>query len=409
MTMPFSAAAAATPEAHATLDTHAAPDHGIYSYSTEVEFMMKTTASNAPTILSLILAKLVVDEPTIVFNNADNKRIHQSELLTDKANFNEVFSTTSFAGRLTYRFEVQSDRHSSHPIKLGVWDILQQHGVYFKKSTAPVKKILLSMMGFWVNVQPSFASSFVFRPEIIESIQKLYNDTPELLEKLNLALKFNEPDIYLERRKLNASFHDADGTTSNIATEAFVIYANVDNSARATALITCIPTLKTPSSPLSPLFIPIELKYQNPKQFGDYLAKQNNFLNQHWNIAIIRVVGLPWTTKKPVNRHLLQYQKPRRRLLMRPHPSYPRFGKMEYFMQQRKPPYIYHWIDEHLLSLWQTIPIELPEIATFPTPERLSKGGTARGSSLSVASGLTDASPVADYMKTLHITLRSLL
>jgi hypothetical protein len=30
MTMPFSAAAA--------LDAHAAPDHGVYSYSTEVEF-----------------------------------------------------------------------------------------------------------------------------------------------------------------------------------------------------------------------------------------------------------------------------------------------------------------------------------------------------------------------------------
>jgi hypothetical protein len=55
MTMPFSAAAAAA------LNAHAAPDHGVYSYSTEAEFMMKTTASNAPAILSLILTKLVLD------------------------------------------------------------------------------------------------------------------------------------------------------------------------------------------------------------------------------------------------------------------------------------------------------------------------------------------------------------
>jgi hypothetical protein len=88
MTMPFSAASTAA------LDAHAAPDHGVYSYSTEVEFMMKTTASNAPAILSLMLAELILDEPTIVFNNADNKRIHQSELPTNKATFDEVFSTT---------------------------------------------------------------------------------------------------------------------------------------------------------------------------------------------------------------------------------------------------------------------------------------------------------------------------
>jgi hypothetical protein len=63
---------------------------------------------------------------------------------------------------------------------------------------------------------------------------------------------------------------------------------------------------------------------------------------------------------------------------------------------------ICNWVDEHLVTVWQIIPLDLPEIATFPTPERLSKGRRAQGSSLLVASGLTDASPIADYMNTLE-------
>jgi hypothetical protein len=66
MTMSFSAAAAAA------LDAPDAPNHGIYSYSTTVEFLMRSNASQAPVILSLILVKLVLDEPTIVFNAAGN-------------------------------------------------------------------------------------------------------------------------------------------------------------------------------------------------------------------------------------------------------------------------------------------------------------------------------------------------
>jgi hypothetical protein len=62
MTMPFSAAAA--------LDATSAPTHGLYSCSTEVECLMKSNADKAPAILSLILAKLVLDERSIAVYNA---------------------------------------------------------------------------------------------------------------------------------------------------------------------------------------------------------------------------------------------------------------------------------------------------------------------------------------------------
>jgi hypothetical protein len=179
MTMHFSAAAA--------LDATSAPTHGLYAYSTEVKFLMKSNANKAPAILSLIFAKLVLDEPSIVMYDATKACISQAEMPTDKASFDNIFSVTSSAGRLTCRFEIQSDRRTFHRIKMGVWEILQKHGVYFKKSAAPVKKISLSMMGFWVNVHPSFASSHVFRAEICASCKDNYKNDTALLDTLHLC------------------------------------------------------------------------------------------------------------------------------------------------------------------------------------------------------------------------------
>jgi hypothetical protein len=161
--------------------------------------------------------------------NASN----QAEMPLDKSTFDEIFSTTLASGRLTCRFEIQSERHTFHSIKMGTWDILQKYGVFFKKSAAPVKKISLAMVGFWVNAHPSFASAHVFRAEICDSIQDNYNNNDNLLEKFKLDRKYNEPEIYLERRKLTAPFHSPDGTTSSIETEAFVTFANADDLNRA--------------------------------------------------------------------------------------------------------------------------------------------------------------------------------
>jgi hypothetical protein len=86
---------------------------------------MKSNANKAPAILSLIFAKLVLDEPSIVMYNATKARISHAEMPTDKPSFDNIFSVTSSAGRLTCRFEIQFDRRMFHPIKMGVWEILQ--------------------------------------------------------------------------------------------------------------------------------------------------------------------------------------------------------------------------------------------------------------------------------------------
>jgi hypothetical protein len=63
-------------------------------------------------------------------------------------------------------------------------------------------------------------------------------------------------------------------------------------------------------------------------------------------------------------------------------------------------------MDANLVDLWHSIPgkEESPTMITFPVPTGLSKGRTASSDS-SVASGLTDASPVEDYFRTLEQNL----
>jgi hypothetical protein len=58
---------------------------------------------------------------------------------------------------------------------------------------------------------------------------------------------------------------------------------------------------------------------------------------------------------------------------------------------------ITNWIDKHLVDIWSKIPLDLPPFDAFSTPERLSRNRIAH----SVASGLTDASPVSHYLQSL--------
>jgi hypothetical protein len=58
---------------------------------------------------------------------------------------------------------------------------------------------------------------------------------------------------------------------------------------------------------------------------------------------------------------------------------------------------ITQWIDENLHARWSAIPLAMPSFAAFPSPTRLSRNRV----SSSVASGLTDDSPVSRYLKSL--------
>jgi hypothetical protein len=58
---------------------------------------------------------------------------------------------------------------------------------------------------------------------------------------------------------------------------------------------------------------------------------------------------------------------------------------------------IVQWLDDHLVEIWNQIPLELPEYADVPVPERLS---ARRRSFNTVSSGLTNASPVSHFLQS---------
>jgi hypothetical protein len=105
--------------------------------------------------------------------------------------------------------------------------------------------------------------------------------------------------IYLDRRKVSSQFHYPDGTTSILNTEAFVTYAGSNDLHRSKVMLTMLSSFLTPELPTSPTFIPMELKYKDPKKFGEYVAKQNNFLNHHRNLTIVGIVPKAIDFKSP--------------------------------------------------------------------------------------------------------------
>jgi hypothetical protein len=81
-------------------------------------------------------------------------------------------------------------------------------------------------------------------------------------------------------------------------------------------------------------------------------------------------------------------------------------GKWNIYSKKASHHDICAWLDENLVNCWSQLPGKdiFPVITPFLIPERLSKGRQA-SSANSVASGLTNASPVHGYFRTLERNL----
>jgi hypothetical protein len=114
-----------------------------------------------------------LDDADIVFIDGTRLSITVNDF-TSKDAFDGVFCTTTAAGKLSCKFEIQSERSSFHAIKIGVRDILQKHQIWFKRAPGPVKKTPLVAIGFWLNFHPGFASPWVFHTQIMQDIEEKY-------------------------------------------------------------------------------------------------------------------------------------------------------------------------------------------------------------------------------------------
>jgi hypothetical protein len=253
---------------------------GLYSFVAKLEFTVKTNGSFAPSIVVQILTKLVLDEADIVFIDASRQRIIVDDFPTSKADFDQIFSTTTSGGRLSCKFEIQSERNSFHPIKVGVWDILQKHQVWFKRAPGPVKKTPLTAVGFWMNIHPGFASHRVFHTQIVTDIQEQYEHHPAVITEFRLPKQHSPVELYLSRRKIHAQY-SLNGKTQNIDTEAIMTHAVKEEAELAIIYLTKISSFCRPTSATYPMFIPLAAKYHTPAKFGECVARHNAFLHEH--------------------------------------------------------------------------------------------------------------------------------
>jgi hypothetical protein len=95
--------------------------------------------------------------------------------------------------------------------------------------------------------------------------------------------------MYFCRRKINATY-SVHGKSQNIDTEAFMTYAPKETAALALLYLTKLLSLRVATTQADPIYIPLAAKHNSPETFGQYVARHNEFLNNHRNIAIVGIV-----------------------------------------------------------------------------------------------------------------------
>jgi hypothetical protein len=108
------------------------------------------------------------------------------------------------------------------------------------------------------------------------------------------------------------------------------------------------------------------IKIPGPEEVREYVAKQNDFLNQHRNIAIVGIVPAAIDYKADGEIDLYSSIKNLPGIYRcDPTRQTQDLGKWNISCHGDQHPDIARWIDDHLVSIWQTIPIDMPVIDTF--------------------------------------------
>jgi hypothetical protein len=260
-----------------------------------------------------------------------------------------------------------------------------------------------------MNIHPGFASSRVFHTQVTTDIETQYEKHHDIISKFKLPNAYEPVQIYLSRQKINAHY-PTNGATQTISTDAFMNYVPKESVDMAILYLTKIASLSILNNPNDTMFIPLLAKYQNPDQFSQYVAQHNEFLNNHRNIAVVGLAPDAMDMDTPTGENIWESIKtlpgvfrcdPCRRT--------PDLGKWNISCVQTSHTDICDWLlDTNMPRLWESLldKASIPTIAAFSFPEQLSKG---RRVSLnqSVTLGLTNASPVEDYLRQLERNLPS--
>jgi hypothetical protein len=220
--------------------------------------------------------------PTLSYTNSDARRIDNDNLPEDKPSFDTTFAVTTNRTSLYCHFVINSVR-TFHQVKIGAWNLLQKHRIYFEKTPGPIHCIDLVPMGFWLHVHPGFASSRALHTQISKNISDRYDTSPVVAE-MQLPTEFSEPDVFFTSSKCKGAYGN-----QPIQTNALRMNGSQTDFDRTTTMVTRISSFATTADDKTRMYVPFALKQSHPEIYGTYLAQQNAFLDTHRNIAIVGV------------------------------------------------------------------------------------------------------------------------
>jgi hypothetical protein len=130
----FSAAAAAALD---VTNSHLGKD--LFGYGVILRLNVEKNGRNATPINSQLIAKMLLDEPSLVVYDTHDSRFDNDAFPSDKESFDLAFAPSTQRGSLRCYFSVTTTR-SFHQLKVGVWDLLQRHHVFLDHLPGPTNK-----------------------------------------------------------------------------------------------------------------------------------------------------------------------------------------------------------------------------------------------------------------------------
>jgi hypothetical protein len=357
----------------------AAPDPNatkLSRYSTRIDFPVKDAKSNAPFLLQKLLAALTDKFPRILFYTAADEKIDIEDFPKEKSKFDKTFKTTITENRnpkIIVGLEIRSDQ-PFHSLKTSIWSFLQKHHIFLKKHNGPLTSMDIVTVGWAHKLHPTFTSHENIRTQIFGAFHSKMSDMTSS-EQAQLAdfQKEDVPDFFLSSGRLNGTYEN-DSISSNV----LLIQAERSTAKLLRTLLEM--TFKDTSTILE--YIPISLKYDNPSLFGKILSYQNEYLDNHRNVAIAglcvdamdhRDVYDDYSNETSLWSFLLQV------------PGVIRLDSCKrtadigkWNLSTTKEDYIQvtTWVDENLPGIYLKLPIHLQDRSStddFPNPRRLSR------------------------------------
>jgi hypothetical protein len=274
---------------------------------------------------------------------------------------------------LVVGFEIRSEQ-SFHHIKKSVWTLLTKHDIFLKKHSGPLSTMDIVSIGYIHHAHPTFVSVTGLRAELLEKINaKLNQMSASDIDKLALT-DVATPDIFLTAGHIHGSY-------LNGKIQSNVIYIQAEHS-RSTELKNIVEACYTDETMT---YIPNALKHEDPELFGKFLCHQNDFLENHRNIAIVGV------SVEVMDHKELDDMSPADELVgpsiwntLRTTEGVSRIdpccrtsdlGKWNISCTKEHYTSVTQWIDLNLVDLFNTTPFEVrtsTEYTEFPVPTRLS-------------------------------------